>query len=1110
MLFHTLAPVPLVLLGGFCAQSNAQESFRSGAQSTILNFTLYIDGGIERTNGTTPLPASSLTTIDLRNSFEVSSTYNASYQPKPSEVPTVSFGVLWGNNVDTFWLFGGADTAGKNNKSAIWQFETNGKGWTALDNTTTKLQSAMPRDGAGCSIPSWSVGYYLGGYISNDTTREYLHSMYKFDMDTKSTTIIEVPSFVPVVGQSLVYIDAGKKGVLVVLGGYTETNGVLELATLAEMFVYDIASKQWVVQTVTNTIGIPNDNGAGIPSARYNMCTVVGKSSDSTSYNIYVLGGQNETSTPSDIWVLTLPGAFWIQLESADATHVPRSSSSCTLINERFVLMTGGCWIAGNGSCLGSGPDPLLYNLNTAAWVTDFDVLVADYAVPSQIFNLIGGTAWGNATQLKPRLPIYWHTLLDKIFGPSDYNIDYYHQVLKVGLPCLLGLPIAYWFIEKMLGKLWKRNWKACTRRSHFLPVRISTSMLYRFVEKSILKIFQKSQKQNWKPWTLRPTFLFVLISTSMALMLTVGILLEISQTPAWDHSQWGGSLETGGLWSGTEWNTTYMPGPMHGRPPRGLLSFYVDTSSTGQWSLHNAAQRLGVANYFLWMYLPSIVTVFYGILWAVVDAEVKRIEPFRQLKRGSSVKDSIDLNYHSFWSPLAAYQAAARNQWTVLFSSIGSTLALIVLPNLQNYVFVTAIYSGDELEWGGQYSCQVLSLNPQYSKILLIVLGITTGCAVILCLLLLFQDTGLSKDPVGISSAASLVGYNRSSPLTPPGNSDWKKASEALSKLREDNHAIRIKTSGQDEFIEEMRTRPRKPIDWVSFLEKKLEPLAASIIFQKVLNTLLYPFRSLEKTPKRPFMLRPVPMSLWLVFLLTLMGLNVFILSQITSNHSMQYQDYHLPGGPNLYLVVGVFVQSIYQVLERTVRDTTTITRLSNLFCTPDVLFEDFKTSIPVIEIFQAFSKSYHLLGYVLFGSFCSIVYTIMLGSLQVSAGFYGATTFHADLDGVITVLVMNMVLFLVSAFVAYTYVWKDIMMKKGDNIGAPWEMGTLLSVIWLVGRSDDLKRDCTKGVDELRRKGYRYGFGRFLRNSAWQIGIERHFDDADKMRRFEELVSA
>ncbi|RDW91841.1 hypothetical protein BP5796_01235 [Coleophoma crateriformis] len=1063
---------------------------------TILNFTLYIDGGIGKIPSVTSAyhvwSASSLTTIDLRNSFDVSTTYNTSSQPKPSEVPTVSSGVLWGNNVDTFWLFGGAEPAGKNNKSAVWQFETNGKGWTALDDTATRVQSALPRDGAGCSIPSWSVGYYLGGYVTNDgpndTEKEYLHSMYKFDMDTKSTTTIEVPQFVPVLGQSLVYIDAGKKGVLVALGGYTETNGVLQLASLAEIFVYDITSQRWMVQTVTNTIGISNDTSNGIPSKRYHMCTVVGKSADSTSFNIYVLGGQNETSTPSDIWVLTLPGAMWIQLEGTDATNVPRSSSSCSLINERFVLLTGGCWIAGNGSCLGSGQDPLLYNINTAAWASDFEALVADYAVPSQIFNVIGGTAWGNATQLGPRFTVFSDPLLDKIFGPSNYNVDYDHQVLKVGLPCLLSLPVACWLI---------------------------------------LKIFEKPRNRNWKPWTLRPTFLLVLISASVALMLTVEILLEISQTPAWDHSQWGGSLETGGLWSGAEWNTTYMPGPMHGRPPRGLLSFYVDTSSSGQWSIHNAAQRLGVTNYFLWMYLPSIVTVLYGTLWAVVDAEVKRIEPFRQIKRGSSVKDSIDLNYHSFWSPLAAYQAAARNQWTVLFSSIGSTLALIVLPNLQNYVFVTAIYSGDELAWGGQYSCQVLSLNPQYSKILLVILGITTGCAVILCLLLLFQDTGLSKDPIGISSAALLVSGNESGPLIPPGNDDWKKASTALSNLRDQNPSIRIKTHGQDEYSIEIDTSPSKSIFWVSFLRKKLEPLAASKIsqkvlnvplylehlaaskiFQKVLSILLYPFRSLEKTPKRPFMLRPVPMLLWLAFLLTLMGLNVFILSQITSNHSMQYQDYHLPGGPNLYLVVGVFVQSIYQVLERTVRDTTTITRLSDLFCTPDVLFEDFKTSIPVIEIFQAFSKSYHLLGYVLFGSFCSIVYTIMLGSLQVSAGFYGATTFHADLDGVITVLVMNMVLFLVSAFVAYTYVWKDIMMKKGDNIAAPWEMGTLLSVIWLVGKSDNLKRDCTKEVDELRRKGYRYGFGKFGRNGEWKIGIERHFNDADEMRHFEQLV--
>lgn len=65
--------------------------------------------------------------------------------------------------------------------------------------------------------------------------------------------------------------------------------------------------------------------------------------------------------------------------------------------------------------------------------------------------------------------------------------------------------------------------------------------------------------------------------------------------------------------------------------------------------------------------------------------------------------------------------------------------------------------------------------------------------------------------------------------------------------------------------------------------------------------------------------------------------------------------------------------------------------------------LFEDWDNTWPVLDIFQAFYHRRIFLGLTLIGTISTIAYTIMLGSLQVSASFYGATTFHADLDGVI-----------------------------------------------------------------------------------------------------------
>ena len=51
-------------------------------------------------------------------------------------------------------------------------------------------------------------------------------------MKNETLSSISVPEFVPVVNQSLVFIDtATRSGALAALGGYVEINGILELVT---------------------------------------------------------------------------------------------------------------------------------------------------------------------------------------------------------------------------------------------------------------------------------------------------------------------------------------------------------------------------------------------------------------------------------------------------------------------------------------------------------------------------------------------------------------------------------------------------------------------------------------------------------------------------------------------------------------------------------------------------------------------------------------------------------------------------------------------------------------------------------------------------------------
>lgn len=67
------------------------------------------------------------------------------------------------------------------------------------------------------------------GDDTSQTVLKYQHTMIEFDMDTEKTTMFSVPEFVPVIGQSLVYLNAGVSGILVALGGKREMNGTLSL-----------------------------------------------------------------------------------------------------------------------------------------------------------------------------------------------------------------------------------------------------------------------------------------------------------------------------------------------------------------------------------------------------------------------------------------------------------------------------------------------------------------------------------------------------------------------------------------------------------------------------------------------------------------------------------------------------------------------------------------------------------------------------------------------------------------------------------------------------------------------------------------------------------------
>lgn len=185
-----------------------------------------------------------LSSVNLTIDFKIPPGPIVEPQLRPSDVPVVSHGVMWSNLLDRAWLFGGKSEADSQLRNSLWRFEP-GKSysqWTSID-IGHNVSDSRPSHGAGCNVAGLQTGYYLGGRIGSDDVissgPQFLHMLTVFNMENETLSSLQVPGFVPVVNQSLVFLNTGQgKGALVALGGYTEKNRSLAIVSYL-LFVSD-------------------------------------------------------------------------------------------------------------------------------------------------------------------------------------------------------------------------------------------------------------------------------------------------------------------------------------------------------------------------------------------------------------------------------------------------------------------------------------------------------------------------------------------------------------------------------------------------------------------------------------------------------------------------------------------------------------------------------------------------------------------------------------------------------------------------------------------------------------------------------------------------------
>jgi hypothetical protein len=163
-------------------------------------------------------------------------------------------------------------------------------------------------------------------------------------------------------------------------------------------------------------------------------------------------------------------------------------------------------------------------------------------------------------------------------------------------------------------------------------------------------------------------------------------------------------------------------------------------------------------AEYFAFKFLPTIMSVSYGILWQITDFEVKRLEAFYQLSKegGALAAESINVDYITYWSFLRPFRAFYCRHYAVFVSSIATILANALVPTLGAASIVLSPNREERLQ--NPLGEKSIIVSPIYSRILTVTLFLISLLGCILFYQLQSRKSGLLADVKGIAGLASMA----------------------------------------------------------------------------------------------------------------------------------------------------------------------------------------------------------------------------------------------------------------------------------------------------------------------------------------------------------------
>lgn len=212
----------------------------------------------------------------------------------------------------------------------------------------------------------------------------------------------------------------------------------------------------------------------------------------------------------------------------------------------------------------------------------------------------------------------------------------------------------------------------------------------------------------DWKPFSMRPPYLLTLILLSLGL---------------------GGTQEV-----------VYQ---MSAREP--LLKFHTPS-------------EIPPIEYFAFKFLPTLITVSFGVLWQITDFEVKRLEAFYQLskERGALAAESINVDYITYFSFLRPFRALHCKHYAVAVSSVATLLANALVPTLG--AASINLSPGRNERMANPLGEKSIAIDPLWSRFLTVTLLIIALLGCVLFYQLQTRRSGLLADVKGIAGLASMA----------------------------------------------------------------------------------------------------------------------------------------------------------------------------------------------------------------------------------------------------------------------------------------------------------------------------------------------------------------